>query len=585
MREQSDKLSTEIRNLYKTTFKTVTETTDVSSKRYVLANKGRSLINYEMRRKMRQVGVQVQDVGTYLCWETFVDEPGLALGLSDLVHIAKPADLAPLPNQAEVADPPRLTRNFELTTTFSFPKRTRNPFDPPGYIALGKKSLDIAIDEGYELEEKTGTKLELAIKNVSGEDSTNARWPFVAEIVDQNTVQLGVIGTAGGTIYWPHSITFVLSGTVHLVANAAKKAEVAAANKKIADDKEAATRKEQRESEAAYYAAAKERLEQASEIVQRKFEDLREEERTVVYRALIRDLMAKDKTTLIATDDNYDTATYQRRHLYSTVLNSIFDIDKMLYFVAPEWWKPRAHFSQYLGRNPEAVSILGKNTIPYRAFKSDSLANWSDGQRREDNYYITSKSQPARLGASLGWLLQLDGDDNRNRFLNAPWVRAVIPIRPGKERAAINWLQKAEVEGVDGLASTYAQTAEYPEIVAGLKAAGLDASNPPTIEDAIRYLCLRVTEKHEESSKIKLFPDRDDIPDEDKVWSVPVDKVYEHGFYPLERSFRANPREKPADTEDSRNFQVLAQWTEILPTDQIVPVPVQYDPTTGRQKT
>src|SRR5690606_26201655 len=107
------------------------------------------------------------------------------------------------------------------------------------------------------------------------------------------------------------------------------------------------------------------------------------------------------------------------------------------------------------------IRALGKNSKPPAPFSRNDIANWSDGQRRLDNYYITAKSEPAPLGASLGWLLQLDGDDNRNRFLNAPWVRAVIPIRPGKEQAAINWLQKAEVEGSDGLEATYAETGEY----------------------------------------------------------------------------------------------------------------------------
>jgi hypothetical protein len=56
------------------------------------------LQNYELRRKMRQVAVQVQDVGTYLCWQTFVDKPGDGLDLSRLVHIAQPADLDIIPH-------------------------------------------------------------------------------------------------------------------------------------------------------------------------------------------------------------------------------------------------------------------------------------------------------------------------------------------------------------------------------------------------------------------------------------------------------------------------------------------------------
>jgi hypothetical protein len=150
------------------------------------------------------------------------------------------------------------------------------------------------------------------------------------------------------------------------------------------------------------------------------------------------------------------------------------------------------------------------------------------------------------------------------------------------EEAAIHWLQAADVEGAQGLADQYAAVGgEAEEIANGLAAVGLACDDPPTVGDAIRYLCVRLKDKHQEGSTESLFPDRDGIDDEDKVWSTPIDKVYEHGFYPLERSFRANPVEPPADSH-SPNFQIMAQWTEILPTDQIVPIAVDYNPVTGR---
>ena len=68
-------------------------------------------------------------------------------------------------------------------------------------------------------------------------------------------------------------------------------------------------------------------------------------------------------------------------------------------------------------------------------------------ENRPDNYYITEDSPPARLGSSLGWIIQLDGDNLRNAFLNAPWVKAVIPIREGKESEAIEWLSAPQLEG------------------------------------------------------------------------------------------------------------------------------------------
>lgn len=65
---------------------------------------------------------------------------------------------------------------------------------------------------------------------------------------------------------------------------------------------------------------------------------------------------------------------------------------------------------------------------------------------RDNNYLITENSEPAELGSSIGWLLQLDGDEHRNAFLNSPWVKAVIPIRPGMELQAINWIEKSKVK-------------------------------------------------------------------------------------------------------------------------------------------
>jgi hypothetical protein len=34
---------------------------------------------------------------------------------------------------------------------------------------------------------------------------------------------------------------------------------------------------------------------------------------------------------------------------------------------------------------------------------------------------------------------------------------------------------------------------------------------------------------------------------------------------------------------EGKDFQVFDQWVEVVPTDQVVPVEVSYDPKTGRQ--
>ena len=564
MREQTEKLTTEIRQNYKSTFKTITEVTDTSSKRYVLTNNTNDLINYELRRKMRQVGIQVQDIGSFLCWSTFVDEPGVNLGLANLVHLAKPADLIPIPDQTTIPLPADKIHTFTTNATWNFGDNRKYNDPNLGFVPLTTFQLPPAPD-GYQI--KPINTVEIKVISYSGEDSENQMYAFSGKLTSNNAeIQLGVVTGPGG-IEWDERIDFVVGGVIIYTATEAKKAEINAANAaKLAAGK-AADEENQRKQKEAFLKAAKERIEIASNIEKRKYEELREEERVIVYRKLISSLM---------TGFHYKWADNLTRHTLSELINSIFDIDKMLYFVAPEWWKPRRNRSNFLIGETDLQKITG-----------ESIVSWSDNVTREDNYLITDKSKPATMGSSLGWLLQLDGDNLRNAFLNAPWVKAVIPIRPGKEKAAINWLQNVQVEGSDGMDAIYAAPLdELNEIKTKLiehdPADPVSGHPQVTIGDAIRYLCLQVSLKHEESIKTGKFPKGVEIHDDDKVSATPIDKVYEHGFYPLQGSFRYDPRDPDPNNPD-RNFQVYDQWVEILPTDQVVPVEVKYDPKTGRQ--
>ena len=94
-----------------------------------------------------------------------------------------------------------------------------------------------------------------------------------------------------------------------------------------------------------------------------------------------------------------------------------------------------------------------------------------------------------------------------------------------------------------------------------------------TIKDAINHLCDLVAQKHQDSLESGQYPE-EEINDDNKVSATPIDKVYEHGFYPNQDGFKLLM---------GKNFEVFDQWIEILPTDQVVPVEVEYDPITGRQ--
>ncbi|QKW24569.1 peptidoglycan-binding protein [Kitasatospora sp. NA04385] len=556
MRQQSEKLSSEIRQSYKSTFKTMTDVTDTSSKRYVLANTTDDLVNYELRRKMRQIGVQVQDIGSYLCWETFVDEPGTDLGLATLVHLAQPADLLPVPDQTEIPYPPDRMVPFQANATWNVGNGSRKGFypltavDPP------------AAPDGYVLKPGPGPEVLPATQVSATGDDFVGSWEFGCRINASGQLDIGVVTGPDG-LSWNKRVDFVVGGALKYVATDAKRSEVDAANAARRQAGTDASTANDRKTKEAFVGAVKDRIEKAGAVRRRVSEDLREEERIVVYRKLIASLMSSYR---------YEHAEASSRHVLSELINSVFDIEKMLYFVAPEWWRPRELAGGYL-----SLQNL-------RGDLADSLVSWSDSRSRPDNYLITDQSQPAVLGASLGWLLQLDGDGLRNAFLNAPWVKAVIPVRPGKEKAAIAWLQNVGVEGTDGLDALY--SAPGDELDAIRAGSGRAAGAPVTIRDAIDHLCRQIADKHRESTEVGSYP-ATEVDDEDKVSATPVEKVFEHGFYPLEGGFRAGPTDTgkaPDPNNTAPNFQVFDQWIEVLPTDQVVPVPVAYDPRTGRQR-
>jgi hypothetical protein len=587
MRQQTEKLSSEIRRNFKSTFKTVTEFTDLSSTKHTLANTGTELVNYELRKKMRQVGVQVQDVGTYLCWQTYVDGPGRDLGLGRLIHIASPADLDGLPHPEELPLLQPFTDEKLITIPFI---SVEGGADSEGEVyvdgveqdnsewfgELEKIQADFAQEvtcprAGYELTyvecDPMGSALALSRRGPISNGNGKATFTVHLDTVDfrgQNTIQAKLI------LHWSPTA-------------AANDAIVQKNQANVGSFKEA----ERAAYEKAYVETVKERVTAASKITSRNGDELREEERVVVYRALIQDMLTKG---VPMPDD-------RTRHAVAEILNTIFDVDKMLYFVAPEWWRPRLHRGrQHLPEKPgggvpprppigpRADIVLVKGVLKKIDFASlnagasplaASTFGWggTDDPAR-DNYYITEESEPARLGSSLGWLLQLDGDNMRNAFLNAPWVKAIIPIRPGKEQAAINWLKG--VEGMNGITDNVIYHASDPD-ERDINGNPLDGQK---MIDVLFDLARKIRKKHEEGIESGQYPQPAEVSDpalvdaDSVVTATPIDRVYEHGFYPLAGGFRANV---------GKNYEIFDQWVEILPTDQSVPVPVAYNPATGRQ--
>jgi hypothetical protein len=205
---------------------------------------------------------------------------------------------------------------------------------------------------------------------------------------------------------------------------------------------------------------------------------------------------------------------------------------------AASHWLLRA-LAPGLAAGTGSASAKSKEELPVTQLTKDDIVGWGgETDSSRPNYPITDESSPATMGSSIGWILQLDGDNHRNAFLNSPWVKAVIPIRVGKESEALDWLKQSAVEGSDGLDEPYFGNAAAVE------------ADAPSVEAALLSLA-------EELKTKSTSPES----------ALAGDKVYETGFEPLEGGFRAS----------GQPFDIYDQWIESVPTDEIVATP--YDPT------
>ena len=80
--------------------------------------------------------------------------------------------------------------------------------------------------------------------------------------------------------------------------------------------------------------------------------------------------------------------------------------------------------------------------------------------------------------------------------------------------------------------------------------------------DVLLDLAAKIRRKYEDGISAGQVPDAGDVSDpqlvddENTVTATPIDRVYEHGFFPLEGGFRANVGE---------DYEIFDQWTEVSP--------------------
>lgn len=544
MREQSSKLSSEVRQDFKTTFRTVSETTDTSSRRYVLQNTTNRLVSYELSRKMRKVAVQVQDLGQQLCWQLYVDNPGDPLGIGEFVHEAAAAAAAGIKEPDVKPTPQDQDKTHQLAVPFILihgaDDEAENTYTTsPDHGGHGIFVPDVGADDIIQFDHTftleappAGTVLD-KVRTIDFHGAkvefrtTHPTWKDPNPNPNNNTFRLLLTyANFEGKPNIPFEATFIYKPTPAAIA------AVEAANDKSqkAYDDEVAVKKEQ-----LFFTTLRKRLKLSGQVTPRNAEYLREEERSVIYRKVVSRLYGKQESW--ASDDF---------HVTSELIRYFFDIESMLYFVAPDWWRPRTQKLVPVTKAGEfqPTTIVEPKAVALGKVKLGSSATEATGHR--PYYLITEETAPAPLGASLGWLIQLDGDVNRNAFLNSPWVKVVLPIRPGRERDAIAWLRRPEVAGSDGLNEPYPfdENQDPPEYL------GL------TMEQVLLKIAGKIAKDQADS----LTPVPVEPSDVNSKAALPAEMVFSRGFDPLAGGVEFG----------SKPFSVFSEWTEILPTDQVV---------------
>lgn len=521
-RQQSEKLSAEIRRNFKTTFRTLTESTDTASRRYVLQNTSATLVNYELRRKLRRVGVQLQHIATQLCWQHYVDDPGQHLAISSLVHVAKPGDQEPeQPHPEEPA--PLAPAELPFTAPLEFIVLSGQHSNAPNTTYLDGWSTNdfgnvtnevrIAHSQTRSYRPPAGMALADAVlagpvaKVIPERDFPNPI-TLSAKVTDAEKGEFQITAQEvnfRGQPYIPVPVKLRFVET-----------QVNFNSRKAAYDQQRVEYKasKARAQHEAYVNAVRERVKLAGEVKVRAFQDLREEERHVVFRRILKEL-------------THGSGSDQ--HVTAELIRQIFDVDSMMYFVAPDWWEPREVVLDRLGA-PSTAALT----------ESDRVGWGGPREAQFEKYLVTEESKPAPLGASLGWVLQLDGDNLRNAFLNAAWVKAVLPIRPAREAQALDWLRHHTIEGSQGLDASYQSQPDDPPEFAG-----------KTIGEVLGLLSAEVAALHEKSRQT-----------DPTSGALPTETVFEFGFDPLQGGVRVG----------AEALEVFDQWLEVLPTDQVVAV-------------
>jgi len=444
LKEVTKRASERITKSFSIKTRDTTEVTESTTTRRVIRNDGAVPVSYGLRRVLRRVTVKVQDLGPRLIWQLYLRNPGEGLARSRFVHFRETGPIA-IP-EIPPGVPPRPTGGVESDTLSTSLKYNSTK---------GMWYVTIVVKPGAD-RDVTGVRIDNITDMEGGGKDDEAPAPHnefdLGSSWDPDTrtytADVAILPGDSSSVQVSYSYTWKPSESV-MATWQAQRDEAAAAL-----EQEALTKQ---------FEQNKALITEKSKIKSRPANDLRQEERYEVMNRMVSYLFGRG-------DDISDPTPLEIEYFHR-----YFDIDGIFTYTHPSWWKPR-------------------------------FASKTVGLEREA-YELTAESEPAPLGSSLGWLIQLDGDRRRNEFLNSPWARICIPMRARREREAIEWLAR-HMEG---------------EV-------GYDLSTGPLAE------LLTAVEKYREREN-KLGLNGPDYVTVDSTPGAPADPAKPEGVYPVVDEF------------------------------------------------
>jgi hypothetical protein len=395
-RELNTRSAEKIRRTHSVRIKQTDEWSERSSSRRVISNPTADPVNYGLRRVLRRARIKVQDLGPSLVWQSYVRDPGVGLARSRYLRFANAGEL--LVPDVPAGSPPIPTGGAEsISQEVSIRYGWKNPEDTKRYNVV-----DISVP-GRADRTITDVTIESITDPAAGKRSIPPSLEPSIWIRDPTDAP----ATNGGAVFrigvdkWTTAMTLRLQIMVHF---APSQAALDAWEAEVADLRTSLERTE-REAE---FEREKKTLTAISRIQSRPSADLRKEERSELMNRLVSEMFGGG-----GSSGGPGALEIEQFHV-------LFDVSSVFYQAHPSWWRPRQADTEFSPSRPP--------------------------------YPISEGSEPAPLGSSLGWQLQLDGDRRRNEFLNSPWARVCIPIKKGMEARALKWLAE-HIEGTLGFST------------------------------------------------------------------------------------------------------------------------------------